>query len=169
MTRNVPVPATASTEKPAKPKPISQKIRAAIDAMVSGDAKDITAAAKVAGISREHFSRSLGKAHISKLLHEKIARNLNINAAKAGATKVDLLTSPNDMVRDRASSYLLQLAGHSPDTGAGNRPGGGPRAGWLIDLREPTQAGLVIVVNHPAPPPAADQAGLIIDMTPNPS
>src|SRR5947209_6854410 len=72
------------------------------------------------------------------------------------------------MVRDRASSFLLGLAGHSPDTGAGNRPGSGPRAGWMIDLLEQTQAGLVIVVNQPAPVPAADQAGLIIDVTPRP-
>ncbi len=71
------------------------------------------------------------------------------------------------MARDRASSFILGLAGHSPDTGVGNRPGGGPRAGWMIDLSEQTQAGLVIVVNQPAPPPAADQAGLIIDVTPN--
>lgn len=44
------------------------------------------------------------------------------------------------------------------------------RAGYLIDLSdEQTVAGLVIVVREPAPPPAADQAGLVIDVTPNPS
>lgn len=31
-------------------------------------------------------------------------RNLSIHAAKAGATKVDLMSSANDMVRDRAST-----------------------------------------------------------------
>lgn len=71
------------------------------------------------------------------------------------------------MVRDRASSWLLELAGYSPNPAAGNHRGDGPRAGWTIDLSEPTQPGLVIVVNHPLPPaPRADQTGVVIDATP---
>jgi hypothetical protein len=118
-----------------RPKPISKKIRAAIDAMVSGDAKTITDAAEKAGLSREHLSRELGKPHIAKVLHEKTARNLNLSAAKAGAAKVDLLSSANDMVRDRVSSWLLELAGNAPHAATGPR-GGGPRAGWMIDLSD---------------------------------
>lgn len=159
----------AAADRPQKPQPISKKIRAAIDAMVSGEAKTITDAAEKAGLSREHLSRELGRPHIAKLLQEKVARNLALSSARAGATKIDLLASANDMVRDRASSWLLELAGHSPNAAAGNHRGGGPRAGWTIDLSEPTQAGLVIVVNHPpTPAPKADQTGLVIDVTPNP-
>lgn len=161
MTADVP-----SADKPAKSKPISKRIRTAIDAMVSGDAKTITDAAEKAGLSREHLSRELGKPHITKLLHDKVARNLNVNAAKAGATKIDLLASPNHMVRDRASSWLLELAGHSPNAATGNQHRSGPRAGWLINLSEPTEPGLVIVVHEKAVPVAADAAGLVIDVTP---
>ncbi|WP_377830322.1 hypothetical protein ACFKHW_17330 [Bradyrhizobium lupini] len=162
MTEKLPAPV-------AKPKPISKKIRAAIDAMVSGDAKTITDAAEKAGISREHLSRELGRPHIAKLLHDKTARNLSIHAAKAGATKVDLMSSAIDMVRDRASSFVLGLAGIAPDAAAGHQHrGGGSRAGYLIDLRdEQTVPGLVIVVHEKAPAPAA--AGMVIDVTPNPS
>jgi hypothetical protein len=56
MTRNVPTTA-ASTERPAPPKPISKRIKTAIDALVPGDVKTITAAAEKAGICREHLSR----------------------------------------------------------------------------------------------------------------
>jgi hypothetical protein len=37
-------------------------------------------------------------------------------AARAGATKVELLDSANEMVRDRASSFALGLAGIQPAT-----------------------------------------------------
>lgn len=169
MTRNVPVPSVPAGEKPARPKPISKKVRTAIDAMVRGDVKTITAAAEQAGLSREHLSRELGRPHIAKLLQEKVARNLAMSSARAGAIKIELLESPNSMVADRASSFILGLAGHSPDAGAGNQHRGGPRAGWMIDLSDgPTQPGLVIVVNQAAPPPD-DEAGLLIDVTPNPS
>ncbi|WP_456838498.1 hypothetical protein [Bradyrhizobium sp. USDA 4486] len=88
---------------------------AAIDAMVHGDAGTITEAAESAGCSREYLSRQLGKPHIAKALHDKTARNIAINAAKAGATKVKLLDSSNELVRDRASSFILGVAGISPE------------------------------------------------------
>lgn len=150
--------------------PATAKICATIDAMVRGNVKTIAAAAEPAGLSREHPSRELGRPHIAKLLEEKVVRNLALSSARAGATKIDIRASANDMVRDRASSWLLELAGHSPNPAAGNHRGGGPRAGWTIDLSEPTQPALVIVVNHPPPPaPKADQTGVVIDATPNPS
>jgi len=74
------------------------------------------------------------------------------------------------MVRDRASSWLLELAGYSPNAATGNHRGGGPRAGYLIDLSDEQRVpGLVIVVHEKAAPLAADAAGLVIDVTPNPS
>jgi hypothetical protein len=49
MTQNVPA-TTTETEKPAPPKRITKKIRAAVDALVHGDAKSITEAAEKAGL-----------------------------------------------------------------------------------------------------------------------
>jgi hypothetical protein len=139
------------TDKPARPKRISKKIQAAIDAMVHGDAKTVTAAAAVAGISREHLSRELGKPHIAKTLHEKAARNISIAAAKASATKVSLLDSGNELVRDRASSFILGVAGISPE----NAPAApGSRA---------TLPGLQIVVY------VKEEPNKLIDITPKPA
>ncbi|MGY4437054.1 hypothetical protein ACVWWO_009531 [Bradyrhizobium sp. F1.13.1] len=141
-----------------KPKPISVKVKAAIDALVMGEAKDITAAAKLASLSREHLSRELGRPHIAALFRQKVERNLVISAAKAGITKVKLMDSENSMVADRASSYILSLAGITPDTaGASNQRG------------SQQVPGLVIVINHPPaplPPPGVDARGLLIDVTP---
>lgn len=106
-----------------KPKRISKRIKAAVDALVHGEAGSITEAAEKAGLSREHLSRELGRPHINEFLRGKVLRNLAINAAKAGATKVSLLDSPNEMVRVRASSFLLALAGISPQTAPAAPPG----------------------------------------------
>jgi hypothetical protein len=167
MTRNVPAPVAQQPDKPVQPKRITKKIRAAVDALVHGDAKSITEAAEKAGLSRSHLSRELGKPHITAHLRDKVLRNLAVNSAKAGATKVQLLDSANEMVRYRASSFILGLAGISPEV-AGAQRFPGARSGYLIDLTEPqTVAGLVIHVHHSAPKPAADAAGIVIDVSPN--
>jgi hypothetical protein len=167
MTATLPA-TTASPDKPVQPKRITKKIRAAVDALVHGDAKSITEAAEKAGLSRSHLSRELGKPHITAHLRDKVLRNLAVNSAKAGATKVQLLDSANEMVRDRASSFILGLAGISPDAAnAHGRPGSGARAGWVIDLSQQTEPGLVIHVHHKAPTPAADETGIVIDVVPN--
>jgi hypothetical protein len=104
-----------------KPKRISAKVRAAVDAMVAGTAKTITDAADHAGISREHLSRELSKPHITEHLRQKIKRSLAVGAARAGATKLALLDSPNEMVRDRASSFVLGLIGIVPESSPADR------------------------------------------------
>ena len=98
-----------------KPKRISAKVRAAIDAMVDGTARTVTAATEHVGLSREHLSRELGKPHITEHLRQKIKRSLAVGAARAGVTKLALLDSPNEMVCDRASSYVLGLIGIVPE------------------------------------------------------
>ena len=104
-----------------KPKRISAKVKAAIDAMVDGTVKTVTAAADHAGLSREHLSRELSKPHITEHLRQKIKRSLAVGAARAGVTKLALLDSPNEMVRDRASSYVLGLLGIVPDSSPTDR------------------------------------------------
>jgi hypothetical protein len=44
-------------------------------------------------------------------LRQEVVRHLAIQAARAGAVNGELLESPNEMVRDRSSSFILGLAG----------------------------------------------------------
>ncbi len=104
-----------------RPKRISAKVKAAIDVMVDGTVKTVTAAADHAGLSREHLSRELSKPHVTEHLRQKIKRSLAVGAARAGATKLALLDSPNEMVRDRASSYVLGLLGIVPESSPTDR------------------------------------------------
>jgi len=109
--------AVLDTPKPAEPLParrISAKVRRGIEAMVTGDSKTIQDAAEKAGLSREHFTRELAKPHITEHLRQRVLKTLAIQAARAGAVKGELLDSQNEMVRDRASSFVLGLAGPRP-------------------------------------------------------
>jgi hypothetical protein len=121
---------------PIPPKRISKKVRAAIDALVRGDCKKITEAAEKVGLARESLSRALSTPHVAAFLHQKVVRHLAIAAARAGATKTELLDSDNEMVRDRASSFVLGLAGIQPATTPSVNVNIEVKAGYVIDLSD---------------------------------
>jgi hypothetical protein len=168
--KNVTVPpakrALRALDRPAPPageelpKRISKKVRAGIDAMVSGQCRTIKDAAEKAGLSREHFTRELSKPHIAEHLRQKVSRHLAIMATRAGFVKGELLDSANEMVRDRASSFVLGLAGIAPKdpnlrSGTGQTPGmqivivQGPGAadGRIVVGPQP------VTIEHDAPAP----------------
>ncbi|MGM4877981.1 hypothetical protein AB7645_43035 [Bradyrhizobium sp. 956_D2_N1_5] len=146
MTRTA--PATVRPEdKPARPKPISAKVREATASMVAGDCKTVTAAAEKVGITREHLSRELSKPHVAAFMHQKVQRNLAIAATRAGAVKVDLLDCDHALVRDRASSFVLGPAGIQPSSQPSVNVNIEVRAGYVIDLSD-DPAPAPKVINH---------------------
>jgi hypothetical protein len=133
--------ALAALDQPAPadigpPKRISKKVRAAIDAMVSGECKKICDAAAKVGLARESLSRALSTPHVAEHLRQKVLRHLAIAGARAGATKVELLDSASELVRDRASSFVLGLAGIQPATNPSVSVNLEIRAGYVIDLSD---------------------------------
>jgi hypothetical protein len=75
-------PSSADAVAPGR---ISRKVRTAIDAMVAGDCRNITAAAEKVGMARESLSRALNKPHIAEHLRQKVIRSLAMASARAGA------------------------------------------------------------------------------------
>jgi hypothetical protein len=134
--------ALRALDKPAPPagdgppKRISKKVRTGIDALVSGDCKTIAEAATKAGLARESLSRALSTPHVAEHLRQKVQRHLAIAAARAGAVKGELLDSANEMVRDRASSFVLGLAGIAPASTPGVAINIDIKAGYVIDLTD---------------------------------
>jgi hypothetical protein len=118
------------------PKRISKKVRAAIDAMVSGDCKRICDAAAKVGLARESLSRALSTPHVAEHLRQKVLRHLAIHAVRAGATKTELLDSASEIVRDRASTFVLGLAGIQPATTPSVNLNIEVKAGYVIDLSD---------------------------------
>jgi len=85
-------------------------------------------------------------------LDELMRQDENKGAAVAAARTIEQMTN--------------EALGVSPSAGG---VVGGARAGWHINLAEQQTAGVVIYVHHrePAPVPAADKAGVVVDVTPN--
>ena len=134
--------ALAALDKPpaetvaAPARRISKKVIAAIDKMVSGECKKINEAAEAVGLARESLSRALSKPHVAELMRTKVLRMLAMAAARAGATKVDLLDSDNAMARDRASTFVLGLAGIQPASSPTVNLNIEMKAGYVIDLSD---------------------------------
>ncbi len=104
--------------------------------MVSGECKKITEAAKKVGLARESLSKALNKPHIAEQMRTKVVRSLALASARAGATKVELLDSDNEMVRDRSSSFILGLAGIQPVNSPSLNVNIEVKAGYVIDLSD---------------------------------
>jgi hypothetical protein len=122
--------------EPISARRISKRVRGAIDLMVSGDAKTIREAAEKVGLARESLSRALSTPHVAEHLRMKVLRSLAMAAARAGAVKVDLLDSDNAIARDRASSFVLGLAGIQPATSPSLSVNIEVKAGYVIDLSD---------------------------------
>ncbi len=145
--KNDPIPAKralASLDKPpadvdadAPAKRISKKVRTAIGYMVNGECKQISEAAAKVGLARESLSRALSQPHIAEHMRQRVVRHLAIQAARAGAVKGELLDCSNEMVRDRASTFVLGLAGIQPANQPSVNVNLEVRAGYVLDLREP--------------------------------
>jgi hypothetical protein len=133
--------AVLDTPAPAEPinkaLRITEKVRRAIGLMVSGECKQITQAAEKAGLARESLGRALDKPHVAEFLRQKVIRHLATQAARAGAVKGELLDSDNEIVRDRASTFVLGLANIAPATAPAVNFNIEMKAGYTIDLSEP--------------------------------
>ena len=120
-----------------KPKPISRKVREAINFMVTTDGKSgtVTAAALHAGLTREHLSRELGRPHVAALLRQKVSATRN-QCRQGRRDQGQLLDCDNAMVKDRASTFILGLAGIQPATQPSVNVNIEVRAGYVIDLSD---------------------------------
>ena len=131
-----------------KPRRITHKVRRSIDALVAGDARRSLTPPAPAGLSREHLSRELSKPHVATFLQQKVSRALAMASARAGATKVELLDSPSEHVRNQASSFVLGVAGIRPATSPSVSLNIEVKAGYIIDLSEPGETIDAKVIPH---------------------
>jgi predicted nucleic acid-binding protein len=138
---------------PVPAKRISKKVSRSIDLMVTGECKTIKEAAEKVGLARESLSRALSTPHIAEYLRTKVLRSLAMAAARAGAVKVDLLDSDNAIARERASSFVLGLAGIAPAATPSVSLNLEIKAGYVIDLTDdrPTSRPMRIVSSTARP------------------
>jgi AraC-like DNA-binding protein len=132
-------PEPAELPEPAKRR-VSKKVKDAIEALSTGDAKTIKAAAEKVGMARESLSRALDRRHVAELMRTRTIRQLARASARAGAVKEELLESDNAIARDRASTFILGLAGIQPATSPSLNVNIEVKAGYVIDLSDESRA-----------------------------
>jgi hypothetical protein len=139
--------AVLDTPPPAEPVNkalrITERVRRAVGLLVSGECKQITEAAAKVGLARESLGRALDKPHVAEFLRQKVLRHLATQAARAGAVKTELLESDNEMVRDRASTFVLGLADIAPASAPSLSVNLEIRAGYVIDLSDPPRTQVI--------------------------
>jgi hypothetical protein len=112
---------------------VGAKTERALLALASGAAKTQTAAAKLAGMSREQLQRNLGKVHVAARLDQLLRAAMRTDAVAAQNTVRSLTKSArSEFVRLQASQDTLDRAGYSPDALAAVGRGSGVKI--TIDL-----------------------------------
>lgn len=117
------------------PQPPSKKLLAAIDAMMSGNAKTQAEAAEIAGMAAESLSRALKKKHVIELIQERVRNQLKtVGVLKATANLERLaLQADSEYVQADCTKHILAIAGVR-GTADGSRTGGGAGGGIHLNI-----------------------------------
>jgi hypothetical protein len=147
------VPATTPEPKLRKPPP---KVRAAIEALVTGQCRTIKAAAQKVGLSRERLSRAFSEPHNAEALRTRAAREVALSSGRAAARLNQLLDSTSQRVAFEATKFSLGVAGIRPAADANVSVSIELKAGYVIDLSERDD-------RSPLPNVTIDGAGVVVD------
>jgi hypothetical protein len=140
---------TALPVVPSRPEPkhrrVPPRVRDAINELVYGRAKTITAAAEKVGLSRERLSRALSEPHIADYLRTRAARVVGLASGRAAARLAELIDAGSEHVSFDATRHVLAIAGIKPATDPQLNVNIELKAGYVIDLSEPGEPTAKIV------------------------
>jgi hypothetical protein len=148
---------TGGSQSPLTPRPISKKVRAAID-LLERRGMTITAAAEKVGIARETLSRALGEPHVQEYTQRKRLRNVEVASIRASARTRELLESESNKVAADMVKFNLGVVGIKPAKEV--NVNFGPQFGYILDLRSGRD-------RKPLPPiDVTGRAGVVIEDAP---
>jgi hypothetical protein len=105
---------TLSEHKRELKRPLSRRVRKAIDLLANGHARTQKSAADKVGLSEEHLCRALKSSRGQVYLTEKTSETLSNGKLRAARKLMDLLECDSLHVQKDASLFLLKLAGFIP-------------------------------------------------------
>jgi hypothetical protein len=152
---------TTPQPKMRKPPP---KVKAAIEALVTGQVRTIVAAAQKVGLTRERLSRAFSEPHIAEALRTRAAREVELSSGRAAARLTQLIDSTSQKVALEATKFSLGVAGIRPAADAQVSLNIELKAGYVIDLSEPGEPAAKIVGGEAKP---IESAGTVIDAKPS--
>lgn len=122
-------------QRTGKPKRVPKRVQQAITAILDGSAKNATIAAERVGLSKEHLSRMLNKAHVQVFIAQERRRTIAHASLRAAARIGELVDAASEHVSLDASKHVLAIEGISPQE-KGIQVNVNVRAGFVIDLSE---------------------------------
>ena len=133
---------------PDKIKPVSKRLRHALDLLQRGECKDIKAAAERVKMTREHLSRSLRLPHVQMFIARSARETINLGVLRASNRAVELIDAGSEHVAFEASKLNLAIAGIKPTADAQVSVNIDIKAGYVIDLTDVPKHGPIIDVTH---------------------
>jgi hypothetical protein len=126
--------------KPSRERRVSPRVRHAVDLLLSGQCRLKKDAAAKAKLSPERLSRAMKESHVLDYIAQQTRVLLAQSQAPAAATMLRLLDEGKSehVVKDVAI-HLLGIAGHKPANHSQVSVNVDVKAGFVIDLSEPTK------------------------------
>lgn len=119
-----------------KTKPVSKRIRHALELLERGECKDIKAAAERVKMTREHLSRSLRLPHVQMFVARRARETITMAAMRSTARMVELMDAGSEHVSLDAAARVAAINGIKPAAEAQVSVNIDIKAGYVIDLSD---------------------------------
>jgi hypothetical protein len=120
---------------PKKERPLPRKISQAVEMLVSGEKKTITATAEALGLTREHLSKSLRTPRAQAFIEQRTREVLSASRMPAAAVLLRLMEfAQSERIKTDIAIHLLAVNGHKPPSNGAPVVNLGLSVGYVIDL-----------------------------------
>lgn len=134
-------PATQNAAKVAIERPLSRKVRRALDLLATRKAATQKAAAEAVGLHPESLSRALSKSSARVFLEQRARQTIAVASARASERIVELVDASSEHVSLDAAKHVLAIGNiRPPENGSHVSVNVGVSVGYVLDLR-PDDAG----------------------------
>lgn len=133
---------------PDKIKPVSKRLRHALDLLQRGECSDIKAAAERIGMARESLSRALRLPHVQVFIARRARETIAFGALRASGRMIELMDAGSEHVSLDASKHIAAISGIKPTADAQVSLNIDIKAGYVIDISEDVQPMKTINVAH---------------------
>lgn len=140
--------ATPPPAIPVKDKPISKKIRAVVNLLVSGECKTIKAASERTGLAFDYVRQALKEPSVRVFIERAMRETIAAGTMRASSRLVELVDASSEHVSLDATKHMLSIAGIKPTPDAQVSVNIELKAGYVIDLRDDAQPGRSAALIH---------------------
>lgn len=142
-------PAAPVTVKPARERPLSRRVRQAIELIATRKAATQKAAAEAVGLHPDSLCRALRSSAARVFLDERARQTIAMASARASERMVELVDASSEHVSLDAAKHVLAIGNiRPPDSGSQVNVNVGVSVGYVIDLSPGAPSAPARVIEH---------------------